>query len=175
MWNFFPMHLEHFEIFILRGTGTEFWNSLSKFNLPLYVTHAARALQSHDLSGEGIKLWITHILFWPHKDMEGLPGWVISPMPGPPPRQHKHERRYTPSTHCHPNKANMKWWLRRPNDIWGPWGDLKYPDICLTGEEKPRKKTHPGNVSRPGIEPGPAAWQARMLPLAPQRWTNLLP
>ena len=41
--------------------------SLSKFNLPLigtlYVTHAARALQSHDLSGEGIKLWITYILF----------------------------------------------------------------------------------------------------------------
>ena len=37
--------------------------SLSKFNRPLigslYVTHAARALQSHDLSGEGIKLWIT--------------------------------------------------------------------------------------------------------------------
>ena len=52
--------------------------SLSKFNLPLigsfYVTHAARALQSHDLSGEGIKPWITDILFLPHKDMEGLPG-----------------------------------------------------------------------------------------------------
>ena len=27
-------------------------------------------------------------------------------------------------------------------------------------------------MSRPGIEPGPAAWQARMLPLAPQRWTR---
>ena len=41
--------------------------SLSKFNVPLigsfYVTHAARTLQSHDLSGEGIKLWITDILF----------------------------------------------------------------------------------------------------------------
>ena len=34
---------------------------------------------------------------------------------------------------------------------------LKSPDICLTGEEKPRKKPHPGNLSRPGIEPGPAA------------------
>ena len=29
----------------------------------LYVTHATRASQSHDLSGEGIKLWITYILF----------------------------------------------------------------------------------------------------------------
>ena len=37
-----------------------------------------------------------------------------------------------------------------------PWG-LKLPDIRLTSEEKPRKKPHPGNLSRPGIEPGPAA------------------
>ena len=32
------------------------------------------------------------------------------------------------------------------------------------------EKPHPGNLSRPGIEPGPAAWQARMLPPVPQRW-----
>ena len=77
--------------------------SLCEFNLPLirflYVTHATQALQSHDLSGEGIKLWITYILFWPHKDMEGLPGWVIFSVLGPPPRRHKHKRRYTPGTH----------------------------------------------------------------------------
>ena len=41
-------------------------------------------------------------------------------------------------TLSHPNKANMEWWLRRPNDIRGSWG-LKFPDICLTGDEKPRK------------------------------------
>ena len=103
------------------------------------MNHAARALQSHDLSGEGMKLWITYILFWPHKDMEGLPGWVISPMPGPPPRQHKHERQYTPSTHSViPTR-------RRWNDdydgqiIFGDLGGLKCPDICLTGEETPEK------------------------------------
>ena len=132
------------------------------------MTHAARALQSHDLSGEGIKLWITYILFWPHKDMEGLPRWLISPMSGPPQRQHKHERQYTPSTHSViPTR-------RRWNDdydvqmIFEDLGGINFPDICLKGEEKP----HPGNLSRPGIEPGPAASQARMLPLAPQRWTN---
>ena len=38
---------------------------------------------------------------------------------------------------------------------------------------KTPKKPHPGNLSRPGIEPGPAAWQARMVPIAPQLWTNL--
>ena len=41
--------------------------------------------------------------------------------------------------------------------IFGDLVDLKLPDIRLTGEEKPRKKPHPGNLSRPGIEPGPAA------------------
>ena len=138
--------------------------SLSKY---LYVTHAARALQSHDLSGEGIKLGVTYIHFWPHKDMKVLPGWVIGPMPGPPPRQHKHERQYIPSTHS--VIPTRRIW----NDdydgqmIFGDLEGLKFPDICLTGEEKPRKKPHPGNLSRPGIEPGPAAWQARMLPLAP--------
>ena len=41
--------------------------------------------------------------------------------------------------------------------IFGDLGGLKFPDICLTSEEKPQKKPHPGNLSRPGIEPGPAA------------------
>ena len=31
--------------------------------------------------------------------------------------------------------------------IVGDLMDLKFPDICLTGEEKPRKKPHPGNLS----------------------------
>ena len=68
---------------------------------------------------------------------------MISPMPGPPPRQHKHEKQYTPSTHSViPTR-------RRWNDdddsqmIFGDLGGLKFPDICLTGEEKPRKKTSP--------------------------------
>ena len=58
------------------------------------------------------------------------------------------------------------------NDDQMIFGDLKFPNICLTGEEKPGEKPHPGNLSRPRIEPGPAAWQARLLPLAPQRWTS---
>ena len=58
--------------------------------------------------------------------------------------------------------------------IFGDLRGLKLHDIRLTGKGKPRKKPHPGNLSRPGIEPGPAARQARMLPLVPQRWTTLL-
>ena len=56
--------------------------------------------------------------------------------------------------------------------IFGDLGGLKLPDICLTGEEKIPKKPHPRNLSRPGIEPGPAAWQTHMLPFVPQRWTR---
>ena len=77
---------------------------------------------------------------------------------------------HTKHTLSHPNMMIMmaKWYS-------GTLGGLKFPDICLTGEEKPRKKKpHPGNLSRPGIEPGPAAWQERMLPLAPEGWTNRL-
>ena len=68
---------------------------------------------------------------------------MISPMPGPPPRQHKHERQYTPSTHS--VIPTRRIW----NDgydgqmIFGDLEGLKFPDICLTGEEKPRKKTTP--------------------------------
>ena len=41
--------------------------------------------------------------------------------------------------------------------IFGDLGGLKLPDICLTGEEKNPKKPHPGNLSLPALEPGPAA------------------
>ena len=104
--------------------------------------------------------------------MEGLPGWVISPMPGPPPGQHKHERQYTPNTHS----------VIPTRRIWNDdydgemiFGDLGGPKVSWRfsyGWGKTPKKPHPGNLSRPGIEPEPAAWQARMLPLAPQRWTS---
>ena len=80
---------------------------------------------------------------------------------------------HTKHTLNHPNKAIMEWWLRRPNDILGPWGPKDSWHLSYRWEKTP-KKPHTGNLSRPGIEPGPAAWQARMLPLAPQRWTILI-
>ena len=59
----------------------------------------------------------------------------------------------TKHTLSHPNKANDDY---DGQMRFGDLGGLKFPDICLTGEEKPRKKPHLGNLSRPGIEPGPA-------------------
>ena len=135
------------------------------------MTDATPALQSHDLSREGINLWTTYILFWPHKDMKGLPGWGISSMPGPPPRQHKLERRYIPGTHS-VSPTRRTW-----NDDYG--SQMIFEDLCgpkvswhlvLQVRKKP-KKPLPRNLSRPGIEPGPSAWQVRMLPPVPQRRT----
>ena len=40
--------------------------------------------------------------------------------------------------------------------IFGDLVGLKVPDIRLTDEENP-ENPHPGNLSRLGIEPGPAA------------------
>ena len=51
-----------------------------------------------------------------------------------------------------------------------PWGPKASWHLSYRWGKTP-KKPHPGNFSRPGIEPGPAAWQARMLSPAPQRWT----
>ena len=73
---------------------------------------------------------------------------------------------HTKHTPIHTN-ANMEW-LRRPNDIRGPCGPKVSRHLSYRWGKTP-KKPHPGNLSRPGIEPEPAAWQARMLPLAPQR------
>ena len=53
----------------------------------------------------------------------------------------------------HSNKANMKWWLWRPNDILGPGGPKASWHLSYRWG-RISKKPHPGNLSRPGIEPG---------------------
>ena len=61
---------------------------------------------------------------------------------------------HTKHTPIHTNKANMEWWLRRPNDIRRPWG-LKFPDICLTGEENPERNLTQETCPDRGLNPGP--------------------
>ena len=104
--------------------------------------------------------------------MKGLPGWGISTMPGLSSRQHQRERQYTRVTHPIIRTRWMKGWLWRPNDIRGPCGPKASWHLSYRWGKTP-KKPHPGSLSRLDIKPGPAAWQARMLPPAPQRWTVL--
>ena len=98
----------------------------------------------------GSYLWITYIIFWSHKDMEGHPVWGISSMPGTPPKQHEHERRYTSFTH--PLILTRRIWKDDYDGqlIFGDLVGLKIPDICLTSEEKPRRKTSPRKLSPTG-------------------------
>ena len=77
---------------------------------------------------------------------------------------------HTSHAPIHSNKANMKGWLWRPNNIRGRCGPKASRHLSYRWGKTP-KKPHPGNLSRPGFEPGPATWQARMLPPSPQRWT----
>ena len=60
-------------------------------------------------------------------------------MPGPPPRQHEHIDKDTIHTHTHTQHGEND-----EDDYDGQMmsGDrlgLKFPDICLMGEEKPQK------------------------------------
>ena len=79
--------------------------------------------------------------------------WRVSP--GPPPRQHKYERQYTPSTH-----SVIPTWRIWNDDydgqmIFGDLGGLKFPDICLTDEEKLRKNLTQETCPDRGSNPGP--------------------
>ena len=116
----------------------------------LYVTHATRAFLATTYREK--ELTLNHIhTFLTNKDMEDLPGWVISSMLGPPPRLHKHERWYT-SMHApiHCKKANMKGWLWRPNDTRGhcrpkaSW-HLSYRWGKTPKKSSPRKLVPTGN------------------------------
>ena len=82
----------------------------------------------------------------------GPPRMSNQPDAGPPPRQHKHQRQYTPSTHS----------VIPTRRIWNDdddgqiiFGDLKFPDICLIGEEKPRKNLTRETCLDRGSNPGP--------------------
>ena len=127
---------------VLFISGSHLWTCVY-----IYVTHGSWALQSHDLSGKGIKLWITYILFWPHKGMEGLPGWEMSSMPGQPPRKHEHERRYTPFTH--PFILTRRIW----NDYDGEmtFGDLYGRGVTSLTSRSAGPGSYPGFGQFPGF------------------------
>ena len=85
----------------------------------------------------------------------GPPGWGISSISGPPPRQHKHERRYTPFTHT----FFLTRWIWK-DDITSKWYSgtfvgLKLTGIRLIGEEKPRKNLTQETCSDRGSNSGP--------------------
>ena len=75
-------------------------------------------------------------------------------MPGPAPRQHEHERRYTAFT---PFILTRR--IRKDDYdgqmIFGDFVALELPDICVTGEEKPRNDFTQDTCSDRGSNPDP--------------------
>ena len=74
-------------------------------------------------------------------------------MPGPPPRQRTYRQRH----HSHPHSYQQGEYDEDDHDGQMMSGDrlgLKFPDICLMGEEKPQKnltqETCPDRESNPG-------------------------
>ena len=111
-------------------------------------------INTHNLWEEGINSGSRTYYFHHTRTWSASPEWLMSSMPGPPLTQHKNEKRYTPST-----LPFILTWLIWKNDYDGEilcWDlkDLKLPDNCLAGEEKPRKnlsqETCAGRASNPG-------------------------
>ena len=103
--------------------------SLSKFNLPLI----GRGLHLHDprrsglteprpVGGENKRMDHIHT-FLTTQGHRGPPRVSDQPNAGVTSETAQTWKTiHTKHTLSHPNKANMEWWLRRPNDIRGPWG-----------------------------------------------------
>ena len=105
----------------------------------LYVTHATRALQNHDLSGDGINSG-SHTHFFDHTRTWRPPQKMDQLNAGATFKTTRTWKMiHSINVTIHSNKANMKGWIPRPNDIRGPLWTLKLPDICLTDEEKPQE------------------------------------
>ena len=121
----------------------------------LYVTHTARALQSHDLSEEEIKLGITYILFWPHKDMEGLPGWVISSMSGHlRNRTNMKDDTHQVHTHSFEQDEYEMMIMTAKSYIRGSCGPKVSWHLSDRWGKPSPQKSHSGNLYRTGIELG---------------------
>ena len=147
--------------------------SLSKFNLPLVGTftwptppgpYRATTLNygSHTYFFDRTRTWRTSPDEWTARMSEQLSAVATS----------ETTQTWKMIHIIHGKKADMRR-MMVAKLYSGKQVGLKLPDICLTGEKRPRKKPHPGNLYRPGIEPGPAAWQAAMLPPTPQQWTEM--
>ena len=104
----------------------------------LYVTHAALALQSHELSGEGIKLWITYILFDHTRTWRASPDEWSARCRGHL-RDSTNMKDNTHQAHTQSSQQGEYEMITTAKWYSGTLGGLKFPDICLTGEENPEK------------------------------------
>ena len=150
----------------MNGIITVYLISLSKFNLPLICTftwptppvpYRATTCQGRELNYGSQTYFFDHTRTWRASPDEWSAQCQGHLRDSTNMKDDKH-------SHVHSNKADMKGWLWWPNDIRGPCGPKASWHSSYKWGKSP-KKPHPGNLSRPGIEPGPAVGQA-------VRWTE---
>ena len=117
----------------------------------IYVTHATRALQRHDLAGDGINFGSQTYFFDNTRTVRASPDEGSAQCRATSETTRTWKTIHTIHATIHSTKVNMKGWLWWPNDI----GDLCEPDICLIDEEKSREnltqETCPDWGSKPGL------------------------
>ena len=120
------------------------------------MTHVTRALQSHNLSGEGIISRTYRPTYFLTTQGHGRPRRMRDQLNAGATFETTRTWKTMHIIHApiHFNKTIMKGWLWRPNDIQGPCG-LNLPDIWLTGEEKPRKNLIQETCPDRELNPGP--------------------
>ena len=107
------------------------------------MTHASRALQSHDLSGEGFDCG-SHAYFFTTQGHGGPPRMREKLNAGTTSETTQTCKTRQPiHSPIHANKANMEGWLWRPNNIRGPCGsNASWHLSCRWGTTP--TKTSPG-------------------------------
>ena len=145
--------------------------SSSKFNLPLIGTftwptppgpYRATTCQGRELISGSHTYFFDHTRIW-----RAFPDEGSAQCRGTSKTARTWKTIHTRHTLSHSKKSIMKSWLWRPNDIRGPFRPKISWHLSYRWGKTP-KKPQPGNLSRPGIEPWPAAWHARMLPPVPR-------
>ena len=96
-------------------------------------------------------LSITSIFFSPHKDMEGIPGWGISSMPGPPPRRNDTHHSRTQSF----QQGEYERMIMTAKWYSGTWWDYSIQTFILQVRKKPHKNLTQGTCPDQGSNPGP--------------------
>ena len=140
-----------------------------------YVTHTSRALESHDLSGEGINSGsYNRPTFLTIQGHRGPPRMRDQLNAGATPRQHKHERRYVPSTH--PFMLTSRIWKDDYDSqiighIRGPYGTKPSWHLSYRWGKTP-KKPHPGTCPDWGSNPGPLPDKRPCYRLLHSFWPN---
>ena len=134
-------------------------NLITQFNLPLigsfYMTHAARALQSHDCRGRELNCGSQTYFFDHTRTGRASPDEWSARCRGHL-RDSTNMKDNTHQAHTQSSQQGEYGMMTTAKWYSGTLAPKVSRHLSYRWGKTP-KKIHPGNLSRPGIEPGPAA------------------